>query len=256
MTRAAAMLIVLSFAANIAQAQSREDEARALAEQGRLAEARALLVAELSEAPSASVAFNLALIEHSTGDFEEAESLFGRLLGGEFGELPDERRTRTSELMARSGAELATLVLHWRGESEGTLRIDGRPRGALVPGETLRLRLNPISHAISLRADGVETAREVHLERGQTRELVLGGAPGPIGSGAVEPGDGNVQEEGRGADPLETTQERPLRRSPWLWITLGLVVAGGVTAAVLLTRDDEGGNDMPLPEGYLGRVDF
>ena len=33
----------------------------------------------------------------------------------------------------------------------------------------------------------------------------------------------------------------PLWKKPWLWVAVGAVVAGGITASILLTRDDEPG---------------
>lgn len=41
------------------------------------------------------------------------------------------------------------------------------------------------------------------------------------------------------AGPETRADRAPLWKQPWLWVAVGAVVAGGITATVLLTRDDE-----------------
>ena len=64
----------------------------------------------------------------------------------------------------------------------------------------------------------------------------------PVGPGLLDGEEGSAEGEGGGG----------VLRSPWLWVAVGLVVAGGVTAGVLLTRDSGqsafAGN---VPPGFL-----
>ena len=46
-----------------------------------------------------------------------------------------------------------------------------------------------------------------------------------------------------------TQEERPIYRRPWFWVVAGAVVAGGVVAALLLTR---GGTVSDCPDCNLG----
>ena len=231
---------------SLADAQDRVDEARRLTELGRMAEARTLLRAELDEEPSPSTAFNLALVEHSVGDFEAAETLFVRLLANEFGELPTERRQRAGELMAASVAEMGTIVLRWENPLPATIRVDGRPKGQLVRGETLRVRVNPGSHVVSAQSEGIDLVRELEVERASAFPLTLGGVTDP-----AEPDDsGRVLEPSEAGDRGSSA---PRRRWPWAVAIGALVVGGVVLGAVLLTRDS---GSPGVPDGYVGLVEF
>ncbi|MEM7609335.1 MAG: hypothetical protein AAF411_28635, partial [Myxococcota bacterium] len=131
-------------------------EARRLAEAGQLGEARELLEAELERAPTASLAFNLAIVEKGSARLQAAEALFVALLAGEYGDLPEARRERASQLLAETLASMATLTIRWRGALAATVRVNGVPRGELVRGESLRIRLDPGTHVVTARTSSGE----------------------------------------------------------------------------------------------------
>lgn len=247
LTRAtcALALFMLFAAPPPVSAQERVDEARRLTELGRMAEARTLLRAELDEAPAPATAFNLALVEHSVGDFEAAAALFVRLLANEFGELPNARRRRAGELMAESVAEMGTIVLRWEAPLPATIRVDGRPKGQVVRGETLRVRVNPGQHVVSAQGEGIDVVREVNVERASAFPLNFGGVSS-VPDAEREPGV---------LDPSgnETEQTTSRRRWPWAVAIGALVLGGAVLTAVLLTRDPA---SPSVPDHYLGLVTF
>lgn len=248
MNRAHAMLLLgllISSLASQANAQERVDEARRLTELGRMAEARTLLRAELDEAPAPATAFNLALVEHSVGDFEAAEALFARLLANEFGEMPPERRQRAGELMAASVAEMGTIVLRWDAPQPATIRVDGRPKGRIVRGETLRIRVNPGQHVVNAQSEGMEMVRELDVARASASSLTLGGVSA---EGDGQSGNGLLESGG-----IDGEDAPPRRKWPWAVAIGALLIGGVVVGAVLLTRDPA---TPSVPDGYVGLVEF
>ena len=108
---------------------------------GRFADARDAFLRSLELNPRPSVAFNLAVAHSRTGEYVAAVVLFERLLAGDFGDLPGERRREAESLMVEAEASIATLVVHLPPVEGLNVRVDGR-----VYRENMRL--DPGAHFI------------------------------------------------------------------------------------------------------------
>lgn len=89
-------------------------------------------------------------------------------------------------------------------------------------------------------------ARLTRLRASRAAAAASGARPAPTAAVVPAPAAVAAQEAGastpapaRAAPPVDEDPRRPVWKSPWLWVAVGVVVAGGATAAVLLTRDDD-----------------
>jgi len=144
--------------------------------------------------------------------------------------LREESELKLSTIAPR----IASLVIHVEARSEGVaLLIDGQalPKAAWGAGSPT----DPGSHTLSLvRGDEVLASSTVELMDGEQREVELREpAPAPVIAVVPKPPLVVMSEPAR-------DDSRPWFRKPWLlWTAAGVaVVAGGVTTALLLTRED------------------
>ncbi len=249
--RAAALVIACASAAPPARAQppgSDEDvdtlfdRAREATDAGRHAEARDLLTRALELDPSPAIAFNLALVHRSLGEMIEARALLERLLGGEMGELPEDRRERTREILAQVTAEVGTLLVAIEGVDDAEVRVDGRPEGRVRSASDLRIAANPGHHIVLVLASGRDPEeRDVDVAPGDVESVRVrfGTAPPEHPVGPQPPAGGptaaDVDTGGSAAS------------SPWLWLGVGAGVAAAVVIVLLLTLPSSG-----TPDGFLG----
>ncbi|MEM9071793.1 MAG: hypothetical protein AAGE52_25005 [Myxococcota bacterium] len=201
-----------------AQAQSVslvEQRARAHFEQGlarlragQAAEGRDLLRRALAILPTVATQYNLALALRRTGEPTEAEYHLRQLLTSD--ELSDAQRARVEAQLALLEGELAILAITL---TEGArVEVDGFAVGRAEPRIPLRVRVDPGRHSVSAFAGTRRGLSEVELERGEERRLSLTLAP------------------------FVATR----RWWPWVVAIGGLLLAGGITTAVLLRRRDQG----------------
>jgi hypothetical protein len=134
-------------------------EARALFERGkqamsagRFAEAREQFQRSLELVPKASAAFNLAVALRGMGRPKQSHELLERMLRGEFGELPADRREEVALLAAEARRDIATLTVVARGADSIELRLDGVRAGTLVPDRPLTLEVNPGERVLAFGA--------------------------------------------------------------------------------------------------------
>lgn len=212
--RLAGVLVVLLCAAPAAaqdeeaRARALFDEARVAFDAGRFPEARAQLEASLALLPRAPTALNLARVQQSMGDVLDAEAMLNRLLDGELGALEPERRAQVEQLLGEVREDAVTLRVSVDRESRVTL--DGADRAEARPDNPLELRADPGEHVVAARAEDGASAREsIELRPGASQEVALNLTGG-------------------------YQREDDVAESPWLWLGVGLLVAGGVVAAVLL----------------------
>jgi hypothetical protein len=168
------------------------------------------------------------------------------LLSGEYGELPDDKRTRAEEIRRELSARIATLIIVVSGADRVTLNLDQQPIADAVEGTPLRLQVNPGEHVVVARAEGRDPeTRTVEAEAGRSVTLDLDLAP-------------LDEEESTALLPTPQPEPEPTDDaggpSPWIFVAIGVglaLVAGGVALAFALQSD--GAPDVP--EDFLGRAE-
>jgi hypothetical protein len=256
-----------------AHAQDDEAEGRRLLElavhardEGRLEEARELLVRSLEEHRWSYPAFELGNVLAAMGRPVEAVAIYEELLAGGYGEVTGEARTNIETALATARPRIARIALSWRGAADAIVRLDG----AIVPNEEnateLALAVDPGRHIVAIEAGAVRTERTVSVSAGETAPLAIDLAPrgrlrvesdpearievGDLGSrvgvfdlevpagryDVVVTLDDETLEESVVVTPGESTSVHLAPEvggiSPWLWIVLS-AVAVGAGAAVL-----------------------
>jgi tetratricopeptide (TPR) repeat protein len=153
-------------------------------------------------------AFELRRYEESANHLEAALTSKVRPLDGEL-------RQETESLLARARGFLAVVKVQL-APSSATLLLDGQP----VTGNELNLRLG--EHTLEVRAEDYRPERRtVRVHGGEVLHI-----------------DISLDRNALADRPVE--RPRPLYKNAWLWTGVGLVVAGGVVAGVLLaTRDQD-----------------
>jgi hypothetical protein len=245
----AALVLSVVWAAPL-RAQTPEEQARALFEQGLVAsdarrwdDAAALFQRsrELVERPS--TLFNLVVVLHRLGRYREgllAGSAYLRIAGGETGE----RRAEVDRLLS----EMQLAV--------GSLRLRVQPRTARVmldgvrldPAEPYTLALDPGKHVLSVRAEGHEDdTRELGVERGGKYTLdvtLLPEAARSLPPVAVVSDDQAALPGSDVSKPGSTPRQRRVRRV--LWAAGTLIFAAGLATLIVTTRPEP---SQPEPTG-------
>jgi len=206
-----------------------EDADRAI-DEDRLADARDLLRRSLDLAPHPATAFNLAMVSGAMGEHRAAIEVLEQLEGGEFGTLEAPQRAEVTRMISESRRELA-LVDVGVGSVGADVRMDGELLATLSPGERAEARVDPGRHIVTVRTvDGRVEEREVVLEAGDERRIDFQLEPTTASTD-----DGRLAADG-GDDREEVDGGGSFITSPWLWLGVAAVVAGGVVLAVVLTQ--------------------
>ncbi len=139
---------------------------------GRFHEARDLLKKAHLSAQGVGTAFNLAVALRGTGEVVECHQLFAQLLQGKFG--PVRPKVRKQAQMV-SGECLQTIAhLEVTADQAGMLWVNGVQRGPLVGARPSSLELNPGTHLITIRDQGLLLSEtRVELGRGERKEVNL-----------------------------------------------------------------------------------
>lgn len=199
---------------------------------------------------SAKILLNVAEALLALGREEEAARRFEQFLAEAPAEGVAAQRKLATERLAELDARLGRIDL--AGSDEGLeLVVDGERRGVtpLPP-----VRVDPGRRAVVARAqDGVELRQDVLVRRGRTEPLVLARPRGLVSTPAVAPAPPALMPDaasvsaaasppGLSADTLEVLS------SPWLWVAIGVLAAGGTSLALVAA----GGGSDRLPVGELG----
>jgi len=209
------------------------------------------------------VLLNLATAQVETGHLVEGAENYRNYVrdAGEDGDprLIREATHRLAEVEARTPR--LTLLVTGLGPDDELLLDDTSVSRAVLSAQ---LPVNPGTHQLRVMRAGAQVARtQVTLVEGAEQSLRLEvPASRRIVGGTSVPGPEQAARDGSETPEhgvLEPTPDHPdspssggAWRSPWLWIAVGLVVAGGVTAGVLLTRDSgQSAYSGNVPPGFL-----
>lgn len=185
--------------------------------------------------------FNWASSLAQAGRLVEARERYQRYVAlGEDEELIQEAQRVIEEIEPRI-ARLTVLVESLQPSDE--VRLDDDPLAAAAIGAPLPS--DPGAHVVTVSRGSAELVREGFvLREGESRTLSLTvQTPGDLNGSTPDAGpylDENNREEDEGGSVLA---------SPWLWLTVGLVLAAGATVATVLLVDSDSGADLPLYEG-------
>lgn len=192
------------------------------------------------------IALNLGSAQAQTGQLIEAQESYRAFL----------RTAEDSDAELVEGAQAAleqvesrtphlTLSIEGLAPSD-QVQIDGEdlPRAAL--GESWPL--NPGDHLIEITRRGRALSRQrVVLQESQGARLELA----VTSLSARQVAETSVgQGEGPQTGSAEPS-ERSLLASPWFWVVLVVVVAGAVTAGLLLAPDSQAAHEGNFPPGVL-----
>ncbi len=248
------LLIAALLWALIPRVSSAQDEAQQSAERrlfeeatealrdGDYVSARDLFRMLLERHPTASVRFNLALALSRTGEPVECHQLLVELLASTAEGLSEEVRAAGATIRAECDVARARLVVPTGILQGGSLHIDGQEVEGTLEGHWL----DPGPHEVVIRAAGfVPYETELNVSAGETHQLQPDFVPALDHRAESEPSDpppSLLTTEPTLVDPTRGEEEQPVNLRPRraLWISLAVLVAGGLAAglAIGLTRQD------------------
>jgi tetratricopeptide (TPR) repeat protein len=201
---------------------------------------------------SAKILLNVAEALLALGREEEAARRFEQFLADAPAEGVAAQRKLATERLAELDARLGRIDL---AGSDDALEIvvDGERRG-LTP--LAPLRVDPGRRSVVARTeDGVELRQDVLVRRGRTEPLVLTHPRGLVTAPPVAasvPAPALVPDAASLSAAASTSglsaDTREVLSSPWLWIAVGVLAAGGTSLALVAA----GGGSDRLPVGELG----
>ncbi|HET9625746.1 MAG TPA: hypothetical protein VFP84_30485 [Kofleriaceae bacterium] len=189
--------------------------------------------------------YNLAGAQAQTGRPVEASESYRKFLrdtaDGRFPELRANAQTQL-EVVTK---QVAQITLDITGlEASDTVTIDDIE----FPQSILReaIPLDPGAHTAVVRRGGAALATQSISLTSGANEPVKIEVPAQAGDKPVDLSVHPGQPAGSPAatasvldtHPAPPPEHHSVWRSPWLWTTVAVVVAGGVTAGILLTRPD------------------
>src|SRR5262245_1514057 len=165
--------------------------------------------------------YNMGKSYDGAGDAARALTAYRRFLGA-VKQSPD--RAVVEARIAALGKVVGRLNVQSSVE-EAAVKIDGAAIGN-VP--VAMVELNPGPHAIEVSKEGYATWRSTVTVRSATEETIQAEPKSLVKVIRVE---------------VPQKADKPVYKKGWFWATMvgvAVVVAGGVTAAVLLTQNDNG----------------
>lgn len=160
------------------RAHALEDEARAAAAEGRLAEAASSLKRAWALEPSSSIACNLGRVQASRGDMPEAAEFLSRCVEAappvRTGE-EEERYKRTLERLAKARAAVVGLAIEVN-EPDADVNVDGQRVGTSPLRRVVFVEPGP--HRVVATRDGfAQAAADVTGAKGDVIDVTLTLAP-------------------------------------------------------------------------------
>jgi hypothetical protein len=198
-------------------------------EHGNFEEAREHFARAHALFPNARTLRGLGMVEFELRNYVDAVTYLKAALRSEVKPLAGSLRSETERLLQRALAYVGSVRLRIQ-PNHAELSVDGFPVAEPSRNELI---LPVGDHVLELHAEGYVSERHAIKLRGEqvlTLELQLTRA-GIVASAGAPPREVATDRPG--------TAPTPAYKRWWLWTSVGLVLAGGITAAVLLTRDPE-----------------
>lgn len=182
-------------------------------------ESRSLFARAHALYPNARTHRGLGLAEFELRNYGESIAQLQAALCSSVKPLTPELKADTERMLARANNFVGRVYLNAK-PSVTKLVVDGLPV-EVTPGEPLLLQVG--DHVLELHAAGFVTEkRKLSVQGGEERTLTVVFAHSPI------------------ATQSESAQGRPWYKSPWLWASVGVVVAGAAAGTgYALTRPEK-----------------
>jgi hypothetical protein len=182
----------------------------------------------------------LGLCEQALGLWPKAESHIKEALDAAGDPWITKNRSTLEESVRAIDAHLGSLEI-WGDPADAEVLFNGRPVGALPATGAVRVEIGQVT--VTVRAKGyADTIRTIDVKGGDSlRENVtlVAAAPAPIMPPVAPAPTAGEQTPSLVAQPGATADEasaRPVYARWWFWTSIGAVAAGGVVAAILLSR--------------------
>lgn len=202
---------------------------------GKWEEAHGFFKRAYATTGDARILVNLAAAQKKTGRLVEARESYRRVLSSAQPDWLATHEASIKALVTELEASMPHLTVFVEGlEPADEVRIDGAKIAAPMLGSSIPV--DPGTRVVTVVRDAAEATRETaELAAGESKVLTLdarkrapapeaaliaSAPPPPFAPPAAPSGD----EEGL---------------SPWIWIGIGALVAGGALVAVLATRPDD-----------------
>ena len=241
------------------------EEGVTLADKGNWVGAADRFARAYSLKPTFGIAFNWASALVEIGKLLEAQELLHRIVREPSADA--EIKRQSEQMLDGIDKRIARIRVQVVGDDDklATLQVDGVswPHAAW----NVTSPIDPGRHLLVLKVKDIETTRtELTLPPGDSREIVLYASgrseegPKPVVLQTATARDrtlaaNSTQDSFIMATPKPLSKDdavkRPLRRSWVLWSAVGAAVAGGVVAAVVLTRDRHDGDGSMANPGVI-----
>jgi tetratricopeptide (TPR) repeat protein len=203
---------------------------------GNYAEARALFNRAHDLLPSARTHLGLGLSEYELRNYGTSIEQLEKALASQVKPLSPELRKSAEDVLAKARDLIGRVQLDVTPNA-GRVLVDGVPV-ALVEGQALILEVG--DHTIEVQTAGyLPERRALKIVGGEQVKLTVAlrppeAAPGPAAAAESD----LVAAEPPAPERDDRAQGKRWYKSPWLWVSVGLVVAGGAVTAGLLLRPD------------------
>lgn len=226
----------------IALARSLFEEGVALADSADWSGAADRFARAYAIKPTAGIAFNYASALIELGKLVEASELLRAVARDPA--ASDALRAESEQKLASIQSRIAYLTVHVTGDYGPKARVSLDEHDLPKVAWGVASPIDPGSHSVRLLVGDTELDRkELTLAEAERSEVTLSGHM-PTSHETSAPSVALVPVPN--ANHSEHNEaRRPLHKNWMLWTGVGLVVAGGVVAAVLLTRD--GGTETEPP---------
>lgn len=198
-------------------------------QEGRFRDARAWFERAHARWPNARTLWGLGVTAFELGRHAQSIGELRGALADERMPLDDAQRAKARDIIGRAERYVGYVRVEI-APSDARLWLDG------TQTRERELTLAPGDYTLAARAPNFREAQQlVNVVAGQTRVVKLALAPVDLNVRAANGNDGART----GAVP-ERDEEGGLLTRWWFWTAIGVAVAGGVTAALLVNAADDG----------------
>ena len=184
--------------------------------------------------PSPKIFFNFALAYQGLARYADALEAFERFVAQATDAAPDnlaQAREQIAELKSKVGFLSVTCQ-----QAGADILVDGHAR-AKVPQKT-PLAVDPGLHQLVVELGGRSRARSFTAEAGKPIAVTVDLSEPKLAVSAPTSGDRGIVGV-RDVPPRTDAEPVPYYQRGWFWVAAGVVVAGAVTAGLLLGRRNE-----------------